>query len=176
MSPVTASYLFLISKLIVYRGLLRRLDLHLLRGRAVRGVTVGQVANSRVSKLGLFMSVHQKQEDRNLTCCDVSNVSISTVLHNMWEKKRKKCQTRDSPINNKGSDEYQNSQDGQNSTNHVADMKSFPCSGCTNVKTGGKEVALFEKQHRFLNFFGFGRMALFQFHPMPLVIVFCKLG
>lgn len=44
-------YLFLISKLVVYRRLLRGLDLHLLRGRPVRGVTVGQVAHSRVGEL-----------------------------------------------------------------------------------------------------------------------------
>lgn len=47
----TARYLFLISKLVVYWRLLRRLDLDLLCGRPVRGVTVGQVAHARVGKL-----------------------------------------------------------------------------------------------------------------------------
>lgn len=56
----TARYLFLISKLVVYWRLLRRLDLDLLRGRPVRGVTVGQVAHARVGELWLFMSVKQK--------------------------------------------------------------------------------------------------------------------
>lgn len=31
-----------------------------------------------------------------------------------------------SPVNDEGSDEDENSQDGQNSTNHVADVKSLP--------------------------------------------------
>ncbi len=31
----------------------------------------------------------------------------------------------DWPVNNQSSNEDQNGQDGQNSTNHVADMKSF---------------------------------------------------
>lgn len=54
-------YLFLISELVVYRRLLRRLDLHLLRGRPVRGVTVGQVAHAGVGELRLLMSVDPKR-------------------------------------------------------------------------------------------------------------------
>lgn len=57
------SYLFLISELVIDGRLLGGLDLDLLCGSPVRGVTVGQVAHPRVSKLGLFMSVDQRHTE-----------------------------------------------------------------------------------------------------------------
>lgn len=119
----TGRYLFLISKLVIYWRLLRRLDLDLLCGRPVRGVTVGQVAHSRVCKLGLFMSVGKKTAPGLIwiwTACRVENVN--TLCLGLWTKKMK---NEDWPVNNQRSDEDQDCQDGQNSTNHVADMKSF---------------------------------------------------
>ncbi len=58
-------YLFLISKLVVYRRLLWRLDLDFLCGCPIRGVTIGQVAHSRVCKLGLFMPINKNGKNNN---------------------------------------------------------------------------------------------------------------
>lgn len=65
------------------------------------------------------MSVDQKQGKNGLF---ELNMTFYNTLNNVRPKKEG---TQDKPVNNQSSYKDEDCQDGQNSTNHIVDMKSF---------------------------------------------------